>query len=116
MSGVAQVRGKRDAAVPVILEMRKVRAKLELFSPAVLLFAAFITVVSVFLTVDSYLKSYRNAQLINISSSADAMRFDNFRKTELETQYLRLISAPALIKRAGELNLRPATKDRLLLR
>ncbi|HOW50810.1 MAG TPA: hypothetical protein PLV42_02065 [bacterium] len=115
MSGVAQVRGKRDAAVPVILEMRKVRAKLELFSPAVLLFAAFITVVSVFLTVDSYLKSYRNSQLVHISSSVDSMRFDNFKKTDLESQYLRLISAPALMSRARGLDLRPATKDRLLI-
>jgi hypothetical protein len=114
MSGVAQVRGKRDGAVPVILEMRKVRGKLELFSPGVLLFTAVVMVLALFLTVNSYLKSYRNAQLIHISSSADAMRFDNFKKTDLESQYLRLISAPALIKRAGELNMRPATKDRLL--
>ncbi len=115
MSGIAQVRGKREAAAPVILEMRKVRGKLELFSPGVLLFTAVVVALAMFLTVDSYLKSYRNAQLVQVSSSADAMRFDNFRKTELETQYLRLISAPSLIKRAGELHLRPATKDRLLI-
>ncbi len=114
MSGIAQVRGKRDGAVPVILEMRKVRGKLELFSPGVLVFTAVVLVLALFMTVSSYLKSYRNAQLIQVSSSADAMRFDNFKKTDLESQYLRLISAPALITRAGDLNMRPATKDRLL--
>lgn len=114
MSGIAQVRGKRDAVVPAILEMRKVRGKLELFSPSVLLFTAVVLVLSVFLTVDSYLKSYRNSQMVRISTSADSMRFDNFRKTDIESQYLRLVSAPALIKRAGELHMRPATKDRLL--
>jgi len=114
MSGIAQVRGKREGAVPVILEMRKVRGKLELFSPAVLLFTAVVMALAVFLSVDSYLKSYRNAQMVRISSSADSMRFDNFRKTDLESQYLRLVSAPALMKRAEELRMRPATKDRLL--
>jgi hypothetical protein len=94
--------------------MRKVRAKLELFSPGVLLFTAAVLLLSAFLTVDSYMKSYRNSQLVRISSSVDSMRFDNFQKTDLESQYLRLISAPALIKRAGELSMRPATKDRLL--
>ncbi len=114
MAGVVPIRTKKEAVFPGVLEMRRVRAKLELFSPGVLLFSAAVFVLAMLLVLDSYLKSYRNAQMIHLTAQMEKTRFENFRKTDLETQYLRLISAPALLKRAGELDLQPATKDRLL--
>jgi len=113
MSGAVPVRTKKELAFPAVLEMRRVRGKLELFSPGVLLFAAAMLLLASLLTLDSYWKSYRNAQMLRLTSQLDITRFENFRKTDLETQYLRLVSTPALLKHAEGLNLRPATKDRI---
>lgn len=115
MADLAPVRSsKKETILPVILEVRKVQAKLDLFSPPLLLFMAGVLTLALFLTFDSYQKSYRNAQMVRISATADTLRVDNFRKTELESRYLRLMSAPAVAKQAKDLNMQQATKDRVL--
>lgn len=114
MAGVVPIRTKKEASFPAVLELRRVRAKLDLFSPAVILFSAAVVVLAGLFMLDSYLKSCRNAQILQLTTQVEKARFENFRKTDLETQYLRLVSAPALLRRAGDLNLQPATKDRLL--
>jgi len=113
MSGVVPVRVKKELMFPAVLEMRRVRAKLDLFSPGVLIFLAVVFLLACLLTIDSYLKSYRNAQLMRLTVQTERSRLENFKRTDLETQYLRLVSAPALLKRAEEINLQPVTKDRL---
>ncbi len=114
MAGAVPIRTKKEASFPAVLELRRVRAKLDLFSPGVILFSAVVLVLAALFTFDSYLKSCRNAQTLQITTQVEKARFENFRKTDLETQYLRLVSAPALVRYAGDLKMRPATKDRLL--
>ncbi len=115
MQGYAGVRGKKSEVFgESLLTLRKVRAKMELFSPTMLTVMGLFIMVAIFLGTNSYLKSYRKSQLVKIGRFVDANREAGFKKNELEGRYLRMMSAGSLMKKAGKLGMETATRERVI--
>ncbi len=114
MAGYLGANVKKAGSVAAVLSMRKVRAKADIFSPTLLFFMALVLSLGAVFVVNSFMKSYRNAQLLHMSAYVDNKRSESFRKTELESEYLRLVSAPSLSKRADELKLKPISAEKII--
>lgn len=115
MAGYVHVKAKKENVIPAVLSMRKASAKMELFSMRIVVFITLVCAAAFFLTFDSFLKSYRNAQLVKIRSGVDGKREANFKLTEYETKYMRLMSSQSLMKRAEELKMGVATKEKVIV-
>jgi len=115
MQNFVNVKAKRaEAVLTPVLSARKVRAKCDLFSLDVMIFMTAVLCLSSFLVVNSYLKSYRNAQLVKITAYADMNRASSFKKNELQSHYLKITSVDALMKKAEEMKLEVVTKDKIM--
>ncbi len=115
MQELINVKAKQTAisANPVI-SLRRVRANLELFSLDVIVFMTVLFVMAGFFVVNSYMKSYRNAQLVKITQYADINRSAAFKKNDLETEYMKIMSIDSMMQKAEALNLKIATKEKVM--
>ncbi len=103
-----------DKSVKALFVPRKIRTKMMLFNCKVVLFMAMVLILGSMLIFNSYLKAYKNRQQFEIGRQIDRKRELAFKKNEIENNYLRMISSRELMRKAGELELKVATSDKVL--
>ena len=103
-----------ECGIKSIFVPRKIRTKMMLFNSKMVLFILIVLAVGSMLVFDSYLKAYKSRQQFEIGRQIDMKRELGFKKNEIENSYLKMISSRELMKKAGELELRVATSDKVL--
>ncbi len=104
----------REKGFKNVFVVRKMRTKMMLFDHKMLLFILTVLILGTMLIFDSYLKAYKSNQLFEIGRQVDSKRELNFKKNEIDNSYLRMISSRELMKKAGELELKVATTERVI--
>jgi uncharacterized membrane protein YjgN (DUF898 family) len=103
-----------EKGIKAIFVPRKIRTKMMLFSSKMLLFVLTVLLVAGLLIFDSYLKAYKSTQQFEIGRQVDKKRELSFKKNEIDNSYLKMISSVELMKKAGELDLKVATNDKVI--